>query len=261
MNTTCILIDLNEKKQVQQIDLKNKSILYINQLIDTAPYGTLLLFISNNDFDKLVVMCPGGGLIKINDQHEGTDFIHWFLAQNINYGILKYHLPAEDRYATLNDGLKSVRIIRGMYPQIKQIGMMGASIGGYLAAHTAIFGADDSKIDFQILMYPVINMQNVWTHLLSRERLLGKDLNETEQIERSLEYQISQTTPITFIVAASDDPVVSPINSIRYSEYLVSNKIPTSFHLYPIGGHSFGFNDFEYKQEWLSELKKWLESF
>lgn len=260
MHSLCKIVDLTGNLPTQQIDLKEKSSSDIYEWIDSLPYGSLIIFPSINASSRTVIMCPGGGLLKINLQHEGYDFVEWFHKQDINYAILKYHLPADNRFATINDASLAVQSIRQLYPQMEKIGIMGASIGGYIAAHAAIFGMDSAKVDFQILLYPVINMQNTWTHALSRERLFGKELNDTEQIERSLEYQIGQTTPTAFIVAATDDPVVSPINSIRYCEYLISNKIPVSFHLYPVGGHSFGFNDFLYKKEWLSELSNWLRT-
>ncbi len=259
MKRICKIIDLKGNQPIQEIDLSKIS--SYSEWIDSIDYGSMLVFQATNNHDKVVVMCPGGGLLKINMQHEGYDFVQWFNNQNITFAILKYHLPADNRLATLNDALLAIQSIRQMYPEINQVGIMGASIGGYLAAHAAIYGTNDTKIDFQILMYPVINMQNQWVHLPSRERLFDKEQNEAEQIERSLEYQIGQSTPPAFIVAATDDPIVSPINSIRYCEYLISNNIPTSFHLYPLGGHSFGFNDFIYKKEWLNELSKWLSIF
>lgn len=259
MKNKCMIVDLSDNEAIQEIELKENTNIY--EWIDSIKYGSLIIFPSSVSCDKAVIMCPGGGLTKINMQHEGYDFAPWFNKQHITYAILKYHLPADDKFATLNDASLGIQAIRQMYPEINSIGVMGASIGGYLAAHAAIFGSEETKVDFQILLYPVVNMQNEWVHLLSRERLFGKDLSDTEQIERSLEYQINQSTPPAFMVAATDDPVVSPINSIRYCEYLISNNIPISFHLYPLGGHSFGFNDFMFKTEWLTELSKWLQTF
>lgn len=260
MHTTCKIVDLNGTNPTQCFDLEGKTTSDIYEWIDSLPYGSLIIFSTTEAPSKMIIMCPGGGLLKINFQHEGFDFMNWFLKQHVSYAILKYHLPADNRFSTINDASLAVQSIRNLYPHIEKVGIMGASIGGYIAAHAAIFGIDNNRVDFQILMYPVINMQNTWTHALSRERLFGKELSETEQVESSLEYQIGQSTPMAFIVAATDDPVVSPINSIRFCEYLISNKIPVSFHLYPIGGHSFGFNDFLYKKEWLGELSYWLNS-
>ncbi len=259
MKNICSIIDLTGVNISQEIEIDKLSQEEIYLMAENASYGSLLLFNTNKDYQKAIIMCPGGGLDKINMSHEGVDFIHWMNEQNMVYGIVKYHLPNENKIATLNDSLLAIKYIRDNYPSIKKVGIMGASIGGYLAAYAAIYGESYDKVDFQILLYPVINMQNNWTHGKSRDRLFGKVLNENEQTERSLELQVNQSTPSTFIVDAADDPIVSPMNSILYCEYLMSNKIPVSFHLYPSGGHSFGFKDFDFKNEWLNELKRWLD--
>ena len=259
MEVNSIMIELDNSNNPVEVNFQVNKKEKIYQWIDSLKYGSLIIFPSKQKSNKIIVMCGGGGLLKINTQHEGYDFVEWFNKLDITFAILKYHLPADDRFATLNDALQSVAIIRKLYPSTS-IGIMGASIGGYIAAHAAIYGTDENKVDFQILMYPVINMQNTYTHLLSRDRLFGKELTDAEQIENSLEYQIGQTTPSAFIVDAADDATVSPTNSIRYCEYLISNKIPVSFHLYPTGGHGFGFNKFDFKEIWLHELKIWLST-
>jgi len=38
-----------------------------------------------------------------------------------------------------------------------------------------------------------------------------------------------------------------------------ANKVPASLHLYPTGGHGWGYReDFIYKRQWTEELEKWL---
>jgi len=40
---------------------------------------------------------------------------------------------------------------------------------------------------------------------------------------------------------------------------LQKNKVPATLHVYPTGGHGWGFQDhFKYKQQWTQELEKWL---
>ena len=76
--------------------------------------------------------------------------------------------------------------------------------------------------------------------------------------KRQIEH-ITCGTPAAFIVAAADDAVVSPLNGIMYAARLQKADIPISLHIYPAGGHGFGYNDsFVYKQEWLQELGEWL---
>ena len=60
---------------------------------------------------------------------------------------------------------------------------------------------------------------------------------------------------------ASDDEAVSPENSVLYYLALLKKKVSASLHIYPKGGHSFGFRDnFVYKRQWTDELEKWLST-
>lgn len=40
---------------------------------------------------------------------------------------------------------------------------------------------------------------------------------------------------------------------------LLRHQVPATLHIYPIGGHGWGYRDsFTYKREWTGELEKWL---
>ena len=40
---------------------------------------------------------------------------------------------------------------------------------------------------------------------------------------------------------------------------LREQKVPATLHVYPTGGHGWGFRDsFTYKRQWTGELEKWL---
>ena len=97
------------------------------------------------------------------------------------------------------------------------------------------------------------------THGGSRKNLLGD--NPTKELEDtySLERRVSPRSPQAFIVLSADDGAVPPMNSIGYFLALNQQKVPVSMHIYPIGGHGWGFRDnFTYKRQWTEELEKWL---
>ena len=209
---------------------------------------SLLVYPATKPNGKAILMCPGGGLSKISIGHEGRDMAAWFNAQGITYAVLKYRMP---------NGLHNY----SEEWKITKVGVMGASIGGYIAGHAAIFGVDDARPDFQILLYPVISMLPHLTHLKSRERLLGANPTHEEEEAFSLELHVNALTPPAFIALASDDEAVSPENSVLYYLALLKNKVSASLHIYPKGGHSFGFRDnFVYKRQWTDELEKWLST-
>ncbi len=58
---------------------------------------------------------------------------------------------------------------------------------------------------------------------------------------------------------SADDGSVPPANSIHYFEALLQHHVPATLHVYPTGGHGWGFKDsFAYKRQWTGELEKWL---
>lgn len=224
---------------------------------------SLLVYPATKPNGKAILMCPGGGLSKISIGHEGRDMAAWFNAQGITYAVLKYRMPNGHREVPLDDVRQGLRILHNYSEEwkITKVGVMGASIGGYIAGHAAIFGVDDARPDFQILLYPVISMLPHLTHLKSRERLLGANPTHEEEETFSLELHVNALTPPAFIALASDDEAVSPENSVLYYLALLKNKVSASLHIYPKGGHSFGFRDnFVYKRQWTDELEKWLST-
>lgn len=142
---------------------------------------------------------------------------------------------------------------------VEKIGIMGSSAGGHLASTAATHFDSETRPDFQILFYPVVTMDKKLTHGGSRDNLLGKNPS-AELVEKySNEKQVTPQTPPAFIMHSSDDKVVPVENSVNYYLALVKNNVPASLHIYPIGGHGWGYNDsFIYKRQWTDELEKWL---
>ncbi len=91
---------------------------------------------------------------------------------------------------------------------------MGFSAGGHLAS-TASTHFDKSYIanplntslrpDFSILGYPVISFTDSLTHMGSRDNLVGKNPSQEMIHKFSNELQVTEKTPPTFLVLASDD--------------------------------------------------------
>ena len=130
--------------------------------------------------------------------------------------------------------------------------------GGHLASTAATHFTTDTRPDFQILFYPVVTMGEN-THQGSKDNLLGK--NPSDELVRlySNELQVNAQTPQAFILHSSDDNGVPVSNSVNYYTNLVKHGVPVTMHLYPIGGHGWGYNEnFPYKSQWKEKLEKWL---
>lgn len=211
-----------------------------------------------------IIMCPGGGYARLAMNHEGHDMAPWFTTQGITYVVLKYRMPNGHYEVPLSDAEQAIRLVRahakewGIDPH--RVGIMGASAGGHLAASLAtLYSGDDTRPDFQILFYPVISMVKGVTHGGSRQNLIGSNPSAELEQKYTLERQVTARTPQAFIMLSTDDTAVLPINSINYYLALLEQKVPATLHVYPTGGHGWGFRDnFTYKRQWTEELEKWL---
>ena len=143
---------------------------------------------------------------------------------------------------------------------------MGFSAGGHLAASASnLFTDDITRPDFSVLIYPVISMDRSITHTGSRNSLVGKD-KKAEGIY-SMENRVSRKTPPTFIVHCSDDKTVPVANSIIYYSELVKNNVYAEMHIYPSGGHGWGFTTGNkgrdgigyVRHEFEESLTRWLD--
>lgn len=225
---------------------------------------SITVYKANQPNGMAIIMCPGGGYARLAMNHEGHDLASWLNAQGITYVVLKYRMPNSHYEVPLSDAEQAIRLVRqhaaewGVRPD--RIGIMGASAGGHLAASLAtLYSSDETRPDFQILFYPVISMQPGITHGGSRQNLLGENPSQELENKYTLEKQVNERTPQAFIMLSADDGAVPPANGIHYFEALLQHQVPATLHVYPTGGHGWGFRDaFTYKRQWTGELEKWL---
>jgi acetyl esterase/lipase len=243
----------------------------------TVPTLTAYLPAKEKATGAAVMICPGGGYSILAAQHEGSELAEWFKERGIAAFVLKYRLPNEKTMSRqhevpLMDAMKGIKIIRenakkwNINPD--QIGVMGFSAGGHLAATLSTHfdkgenASEVSKPNFALLLYPVITFQSPYAHGGSRDKLLGPDKSDELIDYYSNEKQISETTPPTFLVHAQDDKGVPVENSISYFMALKERNVPAELHIYPTGGHGFAMRT-EGKgsvANWPTALEGWLKS-
>ena len=212
------------------------------------------------------IMWPGGGYARLANNHEGHDMAPWFNTQGITYVVLKYRMPNGHNEVPFSDVEQAIRLVRQHAAEWNinpaKVGIMGASAGGHLASTLAThYTSKETRPDFQILLYPVITMDANFTHAGSRENLITKNPSADLIAKYSNELQVNAQTPQAFIALSSDDKAVLPQNSINYYLALLKHNVPATMHIYPTGGHGWGFRDnFTYKRQWTDELEKWLRN-
>jgi acetyl esterase/lipase len=239
---------------------------------------TLKIFLADNKNSKnaAVIICPGGAYTLLSHEKEGDKVAEWFKSIGISAFVLKYRLPSDvimkdKTVGPLQDAQEAIRTLRRRAEEWNldptKIGVIGFSAGGHLAStlsthyNDKVYDSKDNisaRPDFSILIYPVISMDDAITHKGSKENLLGKNAS-SEMVEKySNEKQVTDETPKTFLVHATDDKAVPVENSINYYLALKNQKVPVEMHVYQNGGHGFGLGTKGTNLFWPTACEKWL---
>lgn len=236
-----------------------------NSFVMAIAQPVLYVFPAEKPNGTAIVMLPGGGYVGLAMAHEGFDMADWFNEVGVTYAVLKYRMPVGHSDIPLSDAERAMQIMRSMAGEWglnkSSIGIMGASAGGHLATTLATqYNSENTRPDFQVLFYPVVSMSDEITHFGSREALLGTTVSQENVEKFSNERNVNQNTPKAFIMVSADDDAVPVANSLRYFQALTDAGVHSALHVYPVGGHGWGFRDsFPYKQDWTKELRDWLK--
>lgn len=225
-----------------------------------------------------VIVCPGGGYGGRMSSYEGADPCKKLNEAGITAFLLDYRIPNDitmDRkeIVPLTDAQRAIQYVRehaGEYRiNTDQIGIMGFSAGGHLAA-TAGTHFTSSELpnpkktslrpDFMVLVYPVISMQEGLTHQGSRENLLGKTPDSSLVRSFSNELQVTTLTSPAYFTHGMDDGLVKVDNSLLFYAALQQHKVPTSLMLYEHGRHGYGINNKEAQVQWIDDCIHWIKN-
>jgi len=238
----------------------------------TSPTLEIYLPEKGKETGAAVVICPGGGYSVVVYQGEGVSNAKELAKNGVAAFVLKYRLPndmiMEDKtIGPLQDAQQAIKLVRENAVKWNidsaKIGIMGFSAGGHLASTAATHfekvlidnpKGTSLRPDFQVVVYPVITMQQALTHRDSRKQLLGEQPSQQLVDLFSNELQVKENTPPAYITHAADDNVVDVDNSINYFEALRRHKVPVEMHVYPKGGHGFIFG----RKGWMTSLLEWI---
>lgn len=243
-----------------------------NFKVNLTPDGEAYMMVFLPEADKAtgraVLACPGGGYAMLVMDYEGLDWAGWFNDQGIAYCMLKYRLPHGDRSIPLADAYAAMKMIRDSAAtwniNPNDVGIMGSSAGGHLAATVSTHAPMDIRPDFSILFYPVITMEYAQSHHGSVDNFLGKDKSNKDLVaEFSNDKAVRKhLTPPAIVLLANDDDIVPILpNGVAYFSAMHHVGNNCALYVYPSGGHGFGFKkDFKYHDQMLGDLTEWLGS-
>ena len=235
---------------------------------------------NSNVKSAAVLIIPGGGYGGLSYEREGNQVASWLNSLGISAFVLIHRLPSPaygdcQNSVPLTDAKRAIELIRENADIWKidssQIGVMGFSAGGHLAATLSTKYSDkyddsvnttkdyNARPDFTILIYPVITMSLPETHYGSRKNLLGENPSNDDVMLFSNENHVTPNTPPTLLIHASDDKAVVVENSIKYFSALQSNAVPSAMHIWEKGGHGFGMRGGEGAiKSWSVVAEDWL---
>ncbi len=209
-----------------------------------------------------VIICPGGGYGTCVMTYEGNEVGEWFSKKGIAAFVLKYRVSPYRHPLPKNDVLGAIKYVReksNLYNiNSSQVGVMGFSAGGHLAATAATqFTKISNRPNFLVLAYPVLSMKKGVTHEGSKRNLLGINPDPILVSKMSLETQVNQATPPTFIFHTYEDQAVPAENALLFVSALNKFKIPCEFHLFQKGRHGVGLGT-KGNKKWSTLLHDWL---
>lgn len=236
-----------------------------------------------NEKRPVILMCPGGGYEMTSDR-EAEPMAMRFLAMGYHVAILRYSVSPVRYPAALLQVAESVLYLKRHAEEYhidpKKIVVQGCSAGGHLAADYGVSWhqkwladamtttSDQLKIAGLLLCYPVITSEEK-AHEGSFRNLLG-DAYEEKKAELSLEYQVTEQTPPTFLWHTATDDTVPVENSLYFFQACLEHGVSAELHIYPVGGHGLSLANEETCrangigvqkecQSWIGLAQTWLE--
>lgn len=225
-----------------------------------------------------IIVIPGGGYRHLTYDLGGYSYAKWLNTLGISAFVLNYRLPTspdlkQRELGPLQDIQAAIKLIRknaaqyGISPN--QIGVLGTSAGGHLAAMVSNISTDYTELkgdwstistvpNFAILVSPVIDLGE-FAHKGSRVNLLGENASQEKIAEYSMQNRVTEKTPPTILFHAQNDNAVPVINSILYYEAMIKNKVKGAMFIFPQGEHNIGIsNKTELTDNWKKLCADWL---
>ena len=201
----------------------------------------------DKNMNVAAIVCPGGGYGVLALGAEGHACGRWLASVGITGMVLQYRLPRGNKlfpHADIQVAMQYARINAetfGFTPD--RLGVIGFSAGGHLAAHASTVYERtpvSTRPDFTVLFYPVVSMEKR-KRGSTRFNLLGRHPSEQDIADYSCHLLIDGDTPPALLLLCDDDPLVPPRQSLLYYEALKQYGVPASMHVFPEGGHAWGF--------------------
>lgn len=247
-------------------------IIHLNKFyeLENDPYIEIMVPFNTNGIrekSKAIVIVPGGAYrivsateadcVAISYMNEG------FISIVLHYTVKTAYPTPQKELACAIDYLR--KNCDKYYIDNDKISVIGFSAGGhlvssygYLYARPEFYEAsklspNNIKPNCIVLSYPVISMGE-YAHEETRLHITGGDEKLYNLL--SVENNIDNSYPPTFIWTTKEDKSVSYMNSVLFADALEKNKVKHQFILYPFLNHALSIiSPLMYSQEMLRDKK------
>ena len=246
-------------------------------LADGADAPTLAIHRPEKPNGTAVVVCPGGGYVTLATGHEGKDVAKWLTDRGVTAAVLRYRVkkqvPGPLHPAPLLDVQRALRLMRSRAGEYAvdpaKVGVLGFSAGGHLGACAATLYTDatrglnpladadplagpasaggvSARPDFAVLIYPRITYvappgyEAVDRLAGNGGNLLGPDASDDLLAAVSLQTQVTEDTPPTFLVTTNGDEGVPAENCVLFWQACRAKNVPAELHVFDEGAHGYG---------------------
>lgn len=217
-------------------------------------YALRPYLINDGKAHPFAVICPGGGYGAVCSFVEGKPFAEKLNELGYNAFVVYYRVKNKARYPNPQEDLE--RAIEEIFAHAEQWkldteswSVWGSSAGGHLAASYCAEKRGGFRPSALVLIYPVITMGE-YTHIGSRDNLLGKNATQ-EMIEKlSVEKQVDSDYPPTFVWYGTADETVASLNTGMLAAALERAGVPHRVEEYEGIGHGAGLAEGTVAEKW-----------
>ena len=211
-----------------------------------------------------ILVVPGGGYCVVSNT-EGEIVAKEFYQKGYNAFVVTYTtnllMDFPLRLQPLKDLSKAIVFVRKRAKQFQihpdKLAICGFSAGGHLCGSMAVhydakeletYGEDagvSNRPDAVILSYPVIT-SGEYAHEGSFAALFGKEATKEELDYMSLEMQVKEDTPPTFLWHTATDETVPVENSYLFANACKEKNVDFELHIFGEGKHGLSLAN----EEW-----------
>lgn len=259
-----------------------KDLVYQGEMEDNFRPTLDTYILEGNKKRGAVLICPGGAY-AFTSEREAEPIAMQFNAAGFHAFVVYYSVSPRKHPQPIMDVSRAMCVIRENAEEWnvdqQKIAVCGFSAGGHLAASLGVHFEKPYLFDNPgitegmnnpnalILSYPVIS-SGEFAHRGSFENLLGKGAEEAKLQEMSLELQVTEKTPPSFLWHTFQDADVPVENTMLFAQALRRKNIPFELHIYPEGVHGLslateetsegGFIQDAHVASWMRLCIEWL---